>query len=517
MKKLKLNILKFNLFKKYNYNINEIIGVKEKEKYILYPDKKLIRLYHGKLASKALLSTYIPIEKAIFYSFEIEKSIIEKVDIDSFIETKVYEEGGVSQTEEYEIKYKIIELDDDKNVSIEIVIVPKSYLRKAFKYIIDETGYIDYISFPAFAYESLYEEKILKKANDLFVVILKDKVFLTFYSEGSLVNIVTIAGGLDSIFEELKKLKIKNFDFEIFKKVLLKKGLNETKYLNKEKIILEKLQEKFIQFGDIINNQISSTVEKYKFDSIERIFITTEFGNIPNLEKFTENLLSIKTFNFEFYENYNLDRLEINPFLFLAMLETYCSYKNNNQEYNFSLFLRKPTFFYRPSGTLLLVFISSIILFGAYPLYLYITGLILKEKNNLLLKEISKIEKTNNELLNQINTLTKKENDILKYIQIIKKEIKQNKDIIADVYKFKYSYIPKSSQIRDIVDLMNKNNIYLNKFFYKNSLFTLEIFAFKENNIPNFINSLVKEGFNVKFDKILFKNNKYTTIIRIKE
>ena len=365
----------------------------------------------------------------------------------------------------------------------------------------------------------MYEEKILKKANDLFVVILRDKVFLTFYSEGNLINIVTIAGGLDFIFEELKKLKIKNFDFEIFKKVLLKKGLNEIKYLNKEKIILEKLQEKFAQFGDIINNQIAFTIEKYKFENIERIFITTEFGNVPNLEKFIENVLNIETFNFEFYENYNLDKLEINPFLFLAMLETYCSYKNNNQEYNFSLFLRKPTFFYRPSGILLLVFISSIILSGAYPLYLYINGIMLNKKNNLLLKEISKIEKVNNELLNQINTLTKKEKSILKFIEVMKKEIKQNKNLIEDIYKFKYSYIPKSSQIRDIVKLMNKNSVYLNKLFYNNddNLFSIEIFAFKDNDIPNYINSLITEGFNVKFDRILFKNNKYITTIRIKE
>ena len=508
---------RLRLFKKYNYHINEIIGVKEKEKYILYPDKKLIRLYHGKLASKALLSTYIPIEKAIFYSFEIEKNVIEKLDIDSFIETKVYEEGGVSETEEYLIKYKLIELEDGRTLSVEIVIVPKTYLKNAFKYIIDETGYIDYISFPAFAYESLYEEKILKKANDLFIVILRDKIFLTFYSEGNLINIVTIAGGLDSVFEELKKFKIRSFDFEVFKKLLLKKGLNETKYLNKEELILEKLQKKFNQFANIINSQISFTIEKYKIDNIERIFITTEFGNIPNLENFIENVLNIDTFNFEFYEKYNLDRLEINPFLFLAMLETYCSYKNKNQEYNFSLFLRKPTFFYRPSGILLLVFIISVILSGIYPLYLYINGLILKEKNNLLLKKISKIEKINKELLSRVDLLAKEENNISKYIESIRLAIKQSKNLIEDVYKFKYSYLPKSSQIRDIVILMNKNNIYLNKLLYKNGIFNLEIFAFKESDIPNLINSLITEGFNVEFDKIQFKDSRYTTIIRITE
>jgi len=166
---------------------------------------------------------------------------------------------------------------------------------------------------------------------------------------------------------------------------------------------------------------------------------------------------------------------------------------------------------------LLLVFIISIILSGIYPLYLYINGLILQKKNNLLLKEISKIEKNNNYLLNQINMLTKKENNISKYIAAIKKEIKQNKSLIKDIYKFKYSYLPKSSQITEIVKLMNQNNIYLNKLFYTNHIFNLEIFAFKEKNIPNFINSLITEGFDVKFDKILFKDDRYTTLIRIKE
>jgi hypothetical protein len=96
IKKMNLN-LKPKFLKKYDYNIDEVIGVKGDDKFILYRKKKLIRIYRDSLKSKALLSTYIPIEQAIFYSFEVEKSVIEKVDIDNFIETKVYEEAGVTK------------------------------------------------------------------------------------------------------------------------------------------------------------------------------------------------------------------------------------------------------------------------------------------------------------------------------------------------------------------------------------------------------------------------------------
>ncbi len=167
MKKLNFNAF-FSTFKikKYNYDINKVIGVKENKKFILLADKKLIRIYRGNLKSTPLLCSYIPIENAIFYNFSVEKNVIEKIDLDSFVETKVYEEAGLLETEEYIIKYKIIDkFADDKKVIIQCVIVPVSFVNKYYQPIIQQTDYIDYLSFPAFAYKSLYNENILKKAN----------------------------------------------------------------------------------------------------------------------------------------------------------------------------------------------------------------------------------------------------------------------------------------------------------------------------------------------------------------
>ncbi|QCT94276.1 hypothetical protein FE773_03500 [Caminibacter mediatlanticus TB-2] len=507
-----------NLFKKYNYNINEVVGVKDNEKYILYVDKKLIRIYRGPLKSAPLICSSLLLEDAIFYNFEIEKNVINKVDISSFIETKVYEEAGIDETEEYEIKYKIVDkLKDDKYVIIETVIVPISKINQKFEYILKETGYIDYISFPAFSYKALYEEQILKKANDIFVVILFDKIFLTYYSDGDLIGMTTVSGGLDKIYESLAELKIKGYDEELFKKLITKKGLSIGKYSSNELIVLEKLKKSFSKIASYLTQEINKIKDKYNIIDIDRIFITSEYGDIEGIGEYLESVLDIQVNNFEFYEKYNLDRLPIDPFLFLGMLETHYAYKFDNQEYNFSQFLRKPTFFYRPSGIFLLTSIIVLLALSAYPLYLFINGKIFENKNKFLNSEISNLMKTNIKLNSDLKKLQKQANSLDKRINLIKQEISYIQSFIKDVYKFKFSYLPKSQELVDITYLMNKNKVYAKIIKYNNGIYEIKVFSYKETNIPNLVKDLTDNGFSVDFDKIEYKNGKYNSIIRIKE
>jgi len=518
LKKLNIN-LKPGILKRFNYNIDDVIGVKDHEKFILYTKKKLIRIYRGSLKSKALLSTYIPIEQAIFYNFEIEKSVLEKIEnIDDYIDTRVYDEAGVDETEKYIIKYKIIDsMKDEKLVTVEVIIIPASYIENGYKDILQETGYIDYISFPAFAYKALYEENILQKANDLFVVFLYDKVFLTFYSEGKLLSIITISGGLDRVYESLGKLKIKNFDISIFEKLITKKGVNPLKYTNVEKAVLDIIQDEFLSLINIVNSQIEKISMKYNIDTIDRIYVTSEYGNIEGLQEYMQKIIDIDAFGFEFYEEYNLDRLSVNPFLFLGMLEAHNAYKNRRQDFNFSLFLRKPTFFYRPSGRLFLILLISIIGLGSYPAYLYFNGMSYENKYKSLKDKVKKLTLDNARLSYEINNLKKEEKKITKEREFLAKNIAFTKNFIKSVYEFKYAYIPKSSELVDITLLMNKDNVYLNQLNYENGVFVLNVFSFKETQIPNFIDDLVKKGFNVETDGVTLSHNKYNAIVRIKE
>ncbi len=517
MKKLNL-FSNIKLFKKYNYNINRVIGVKGNERYVLLAEKKLIRIYRDKLKSSALLCSYIPIENAIFYSFEVEANVIENIDLDSFVETKVYEEAGLLETEEYVIKYEVVKsLRDDKYVVIQCVIVPVNFIAKNYEYILKETGYIDYLSFPAFAYRSLYNENILKKGNDLFVVILYDKIFFTFYSEGKLIYLNTVSGGLNKIYESLKSLKIANFDFELFKKLLTKKGLDRNKYTPSELPVLNIMENEFRAYGRIIEEQIAEVINKYEVDDVERIFIITEYGKVPGINDFYEYQLQKKVLGFEFYEEYNLDKLPIDPFLFLGMLETHDAYKNNDLRYNFSLFLRKPTLFYRPSGILLIVFILSLIIFSAYPIYLFVDGKIYKSKTEKLKEELAQINAKKNVILSQINTLKTKIKKLDDSSKKLIKDIQDSKQLIETLYKFKFSYLPKSQELVDITYLMNKNKVYLSNMKYKDNQYILKVYSYDDSKLGKFIDDLVNNGFRASFDKIQNKDNKYYINLRIEE
>jgi len=315
----------------------------------------------------------------------------------------------------------------------------------------------------------------------------------------------------------LQSLKIANFDIELFEKLLTKKGLDISKYSVAEMPVLKKIEEEMQNRAGLIQEQILNIIENYNFENIDRIFIISEYGDIPGINVFFEKNLGKKSLGFKFYKEYNLDRLPVDPFLFLAMLETYYAYNENDLKYNYSLFLRKPTFLYRPSGMLISSIVLLIILLSAYPVYLYITGEIFLHKTKTLNNKLNRINNQKTDLLKDINNIKNTLNKIKKQINIYASDIKNKQKIIQTLYEFKYSYIPKSKEMVDITLLMNKNKIYLQSMDYENNIFTMKIYSHNDKKIGKFLDSLVQNGFNVDFNKVEEKDGKYYTTIRIKE
>jgi len=509
---------RFIPFKKYNYNINEVIGVKDDEKYILFANKKLIRIYRGNLASSALLSSYIPVENAIFYNFKLEKSVLHKIDLDAHVETRVYDEAGVDETDAYIIKYKIVDkFKDPKYVAVETVIVSQSIINDKFSYLLDKTGYIDYLSFPAFGYRALYAENILQKANDIFAVILFDKIFLTFYSEGELVYIATLSSGLNKVYEALEELKIKNFDLDLFIKLLTKKGLDLDKYSTQELAVLEIIKKEFSNIQRLIFEQVNKVKSEYNISSFDRLFITSQYGEILGLKEYLTEQTDFDVSNFEFSEKYNLDRLPIDPFLFLAMLEAHYAYKHNDQKYNFSPALREPTFFYRPSGKLFLITFGLLLILGAMPLYEFIKGMTYETKNKFLKADIAKLNNIVNNYAKQVNELTKKEKNVKNEIVNYKNEIAILKKFIDEVYKFKYSYVPKSQELIDLTMFLNKHHVYVKNMRYNDGVYEIKVYSYYNSNIPDLINDLTENGFDVYAKEVVYDKGRYKSEIRVKE
>ncbi|MEO1942627.1 MAG: hypothetical protein ABGW77_07055 [Campylobacterales bacterium] len=490
--------------KKYDYNIEHVIGVRGLEKYILHFDSKVIRIYRGHtFRGEPLLCSYIPLEKAIFYSFELDKGAIEKAEDESeirgMVETEVYGNAGIDETEEYIIKYKLVpHLKNEKKVGVESVIVPVTFIEMEYKDILEDAGYIDYLSFPAFSFASLYNE-ILQEANDAFVVVLEDKTFMAFYAGRELLTIKTLSEGLNDIYEEVGKLNIAGYNRDIFQKLLEKKGLDPKKYFGPEKLVYKKMDEAFGKLAGIIENTVADVVNNYNIPEIERIFITTRYGSVRGIEEYMKRQIANVGMvdSFEFYQKYNLDRLKVEPFLFLAMVETHYAYKEGDLTYNFSLYLRKPTLFFRPSGqligasvaTVILMSIPLAILWGIGFFYGFRADQVNSEKYQLLSKQ--------NIAKNQLDKVKKELEHILSLIEKYNSEIDINTALIEAVYKFKMKDIPVSVNLTDLAYYMNKTQVYLENISMEKGEYNLSVYAATRFNIPNLIQELRNAGFNV--------------------
>jgi hypothetical protein len=199
------------------------------------------------------------------------------------------------------------------------------------------------------------------------------------------------------------------------------------------------------------------------------------------------------------------------------MVETHYAYKYQDFTHNFSFFLREPTFFYRPSGQFVLSVTAATLILSIIPLYQYIDGLVYKYQNKDLDLKISHLNKTIWKFKTQGNKLEKEKRKIEPVIKKLAKDIKRDKQLIEEVYKFKYSYIPKSQQLTDITYFLNKNHVYVKNLSYSHNIFLIDVFSNNDSNIANLIEDLTKNGFNTYTDGVKLENKKYTSKIRITE
>ena len=476
---------KFDLekyFKKYSYNVNKVIGIDPYDFTNMYRLEGNVLTKVGKkdVKSEYLLSTYLIStnnRNVMTYEFTIQKNVLEKVDIDDYIETKCYEDMGLDDAEEYIFKHKLIEnieKEDAKNqeVAVEVVIIIKKEFEEYYSEIIKEYGYLDFVTYSGYLFKALYEEEILEPKNDLFIYFLKGEIFITLYSEGEFRQTSIMPDGLETIYETLNEtLKLKDFSFEDFLELLVKNGLDSNNYEEDKTKFFSDLSELFSNRFLVISNQIHVIIRKFGLTTIDRIFMSTLKGSIPGISEFANMYLGVEANDLKFDREYNPDNLEIDQFLFLSMLYAKVAYSKNIQDDNVESFKRPPTFFYRKSGQLISISIASLIASLAYPLYQLAFTYIIDSQNRELSTNLqalttkeSKLKKTNNKLSKDLELKQQTSQQIKSYIG-------NSSSTIDDVYKQRWGYIPKSV-------LISK----LSKYFIDNNVFLLNL-TYNENSI----------------------------------
>jgi cell division protein FtsB len=509
--------------KKYSYNLDTVVGIDtESDELFLMNEGIISKITKKEVNPEHLLSSYIPNKNVITYEFKMQKNLLDKVDLNDYVETKCYEDVGLDEAEEYIFKYKIIDtISDDKNVMVEVIIIAKKDFKSFYEPIVKDYGYIDYITYSGFVFNALYLEKILEPQNDLYIFFTKDEIIITIYSEGKFLQTSVIPEGLESIYNDLMEtLNIKNFEFSHFMELVVKKGLNINNYVEKEQILFNEFSEFFSNKFLMISNQIHEIIRKFSLTTIDRIFMGTPRGVIPGINEFANMYLGVEANDLKFDLNYNPYNVEIDQMLFLSMLYARYAYKKSYQVDNFTIFHRPPTFFYRKSGQFISITVASIVLSAAYPLYQMTNTYIINSQNKIMQKELNSLKKQNNSLKRQNNSLKKKRTSKLNEQNNLKKYILDREKIIEQIYIEKKGYVPKAALIAKLVKYLMNNNVYLKNISYgdtNQNMLVLKVYAKDNKNITNFIDSVVKsEHLVITTPGYQKSNDFYTADIMIK-
>jgi hypothetical protein len=323
LKKIK-SIKKLYKIQKYSYDLNKVIAIDPYnfERLVYLENDILKRIKPDEISKKSLISTYIPLNYITTYELTISKNLINKIDLYDHIEAQAYEELELDESAKYIFKYKLIEsISDEKNLIAEVVIVQEDILKNYFEPILNKYDYIDYITYNGFLFEVLYQKKILLPQKDIFLFITKNSSLITLYADGMFLQNIVLNDGIESLYEKLKRddeIDIKHFNYKVFVELLIKKGLNHNYYDDNEEILFNKLSEIFSSFLMPITNQLNSLQRKFALPTIDRIFISTEYGLIPGSIEFSHNYFGeIEVKELKFDTKYNPNNIRINQLLFL--------------------------------------------------------------------------------------------------------------------------------------------------------------------------------------------------------
>jgi len=497
MKMIKMD----KLLKKYSYNIDKIVGVDPFNfNNIYFLENGILKEGKQKSVNKEhLIATYIPNipEKDIItYEFKLQKNLFDKVDPDTLIETKCYEDLRLDEAEEYVIKYKILDIKDDKFETVEVVVIKKRDLEEYYAPVVKQYGYIDFLTYPGYAYSVLYKESILdSNNNDLFIYFNEHDIFITLYGKGKFLQTTIVPDGLRNIYEELtSSISIKNFDYEKFVVLINKKGLDVNNYSEKEGILFNELSEIISNKFLMISNQINALSRKFTLATIDKIYMASYTGSIPGISDFANMYLGVESNDLKFDTDYNPDNIEIDQILFLSMLYAKSAYKNNDQIDNFTLHQRPPTFLYRKSGQFIITSIVSFMIAMAYPTYQYVYKSIMDIKNDNLQQQLNHLKdinhnltKINNQLKSVLNKKKAEKEALIKYIT-------DREKIINTIYLEKQTYLPKSLLIASLTKYLYSNNVYLSaiEFDSKKSEMIFKVYAKRDKYITNFIHSIIE-------------------------
>lgn len=460
------------------------------KKYYLLKEQRLKPLSKLVFNNANFVSTYVNNKDLISSAIEISKSIPDE-DIDGILEIKAYEELGLDQAIEYEIKY--IEREHVGDVRIfDIFVVELETLENNFTSIIFETKFIDLIAPSPLLYRAVYDREVLNDNGvHCFIYFTQTDAFITFYKDGQYLYSKSIAYSLERIYDKYCELNGERVDEAEFFKILESEGL-KTIHADYQQNLMKLFGDIFISINDIV------IYAKRAFDlpTVDQMFIGSSRGPIIGLDEYSENYLGLQSTELNFNFNLENDEWYVDQLQLMLTIISMEYMQDTESTVNLTIFERPPPFYKRTSGQFIIATSMSIMLGISYPL-VYLVGSYLNDATNLVLNaqeqqlsvESTKYKKIIGEKKKEIKNLDDK-------IKEKSKTYYSKEKTLTSIYDKKVNYKLKSELLYAFSKDIRKFDVNTNVIKSDNDNFTFHIISKDDKEITRLIKYISENHFN---------------------
>lgn len=448
--------------------------------------------------------SYIPYNEAkVNTIIEIPSSTPED-EVENTITIKSYEEQSLDPNEEYKISYtEILNTINPDIRTFNVFIIENSKLNTLFSKILASKKYIDYIAYAPLLPKSLYDRKILPDGScDCFIVMMKNDAFLTIYNNGEYISSRSFRYSLKYLNEKFAELSAQRINEELFLNSLAKDGLN-----NNDPNLNQIFEDMIYYISDLTKN-----ISRLQSININNIYISTEIGNIPKFNEMVEKITEIKTSDFSFDIAINSKTLKVTIFHTLMFLAAQDYLENQNDEFNFSIFLRPPPLFQRDSGKLILTILSAAILSAGYPIYNYTSAFILNLQTQNMKEELAIKDAKKREIEAKLAAIAAEQENINKNIKDENTKLEFRKKLLNELYNKKENYPMKSIALHNLSLLIKKYDTKVYQIANQEHNLTVTLRSDTDTKLTELIKEISKtDAYSVSTKQILLDENNTKT------
>jgi hypothetical protein len=350
--------------------------------------------------------------------------------------------------------------DDEKREYREfnIFIVDPNIARYMANSISKTIKYIDNLYPIPLLFKSLYKFSGITDRAECFIYTYRDGTSFNLFKNGELIYSKLLTFSTIIFFEKFEEFFENKIQYGDFQKIVTEEDrFFENK---KHRVALTKtLHLLFDEVFDVINYVKRS----FNLEVIDNIYYSSKIGKILGVAEYSKSLVGEHSFDgflneFSIKFPNNID--EIHYLLYLT------HQLNRDKHIYLDILKAPPSFFSRPSGTLLLVATGSITLSLLYPLYNYYQLFFVEEK----IAEKSIIEKNLKAdylerkailetIKKEISSLEKEENDY-------KTKYEDKFKLVSSIYNKRVNYTMKGVEIGNITSKLNLHDVSISSLKY---------------------------------------------------